>query len=570
MKNKIIYVVLCAIALISCEDYLDKDISTDLYADAVFVEYESTCHVARSVYTNLPDGFSEVWASTGSAMMASATDEAEFAIQNHNVQKFNTGSWHQSDMPDNPWNNYYKGIRKAINFTLNCDRVNYDKVRYDTSKPGVYEEQLEDINLWKHEVMLLRAYFLFELVKRYGGVPIISELYGLNFDYTTLKRNTLQECVDEIVFWCDSTAKVLPSKRKENDLGRLTSGAALAIKSQVLLYAASDLWNDPSWAEGYAHPELISLPVADRKERWKMAADAAKDVINNGGYRLDNPTTFFGATTFKSNEVIFCKRADGSNNFERVNFPISYNYATGGNCPSQNLVDAFQIKISNREAVDFDWNNPEHAADPYAKRDPRLAAFIVTNNSSFKGKPVEAWTGGLDGNGIKNATPTGYYLKKYVQSDLDLVTDKKGVHTWVIIRYAEILLNYIEALNEYDPGNPDIKKYYDQIRNRTGVLMPGLPVGLVDQDKVRELIRKERYVELCFEGKRWFDARRWMKGEEILGAPVKAVEITKNGNKFTYEPYELENRVFQKKMYFYPIYLTEINKLPEFVQNPLW
>lgn len=569
MKKKILLFMLpCLTALTSCEDYLDRDVETALNENMAFSSYENATYVAYSVYGDLPQGLSEIG---GSAMMAAATDEAEFTIQTHSVQKFNTGSWLPTDMPDNPLNKYYASIRKVYNFLDHVDKINYDDVRDNPSQPGVYEARLEDIRQLKNEVLLLRAFYMFELIKRYGGVPIVKEKLNLDIDYGTLKRNTLEECVNEIIYWCDETAKEnqLPVKQPDAELGRLTAGAAKALKSQVLLFAASELWNNPSWAGGYAHPELISLPAGDRKTRWKAAADAAKAVIDmagEAGYELDTYANLFGTTAYKSKEIIFCRRDAASNSFEKVNLPISYDLVTGGNCPSQNLVDAFQVK-EGTEAVDFDWSNPAHAGNPYASRDSRLETFILLNDKWFKERNVEAWAGGRDGAGVRNATPTGYYIKKFIYAYNDLTKDQKSVHTWIYTRLAEIYLNYIEALNEYDPGNTDIKKYYDLIRDRAG--MPGLPDDL-SQGDVRKLIRQERFVELCFEGKRWFDLRRWMD-EETLKQPLRKVDITKKATGgFTYVPGKLEDRAFDKKMYFYPIPQSELNKLPGWEQNPLW
>ena len=564
MKKYILLLMMSCLAVFSsCEDYLDRDVETSQNEHIVFSSYANAVSVAYSVYGDLPQGLTEI---DGTAMMASASDEAEFTIQTNNIQKFNTGSWLPTDMPDNPFNKYYAAIRKVYNFLDNADKINFDDVRDNPSQPGVYEKQLEDVRQLKHEVLLLRAFYMFELIKRYGGVPIVKEKLDMSVDYATLKRNTLEECVNEIVYWCDETAKVLPAKQPDAELGRLTSGAAKALKSQVLLFAASELWNNSSWAGGYAHPELVSLPAGDRNTRWKAAADAAKEVIDMAGtgYALDTYGNLYGTTAFKSKEIIFCRRDAKSNAFEKANLPISYDGVTGGNCPSQNLVDAFQMK----DGTDFDWSNPEHASNPYANRDPRLNTFILLNNVWFKARNVECWTGGIDGAGVRNATPTGYYIKKFVYQWSDLTKNESSVHTWIYTRLAEIYLNYIEALNEYDPGNGDIKKYYDMIRSRKGVDMPGLPEGL-SQDAVRKLIRQERCVELCFEGKRWFDLRRWMDAD-ALAQPLRAVEITKTDDGFTYKPYELEKRVFDAKMYFYPIPQTELNKLPGWEQNPLW
>ena len=566
MKTRIILISAAVLlGAVSCEDYLDKNMVTTQNEEFTFASYQNAITVAYSVYADLPDGFSEVYGSAGSALLASASDECEFAVQTQNVQKFNLGSWSPTNLPDNPFSKYYAAIRKVYNFLDDADTIDYSDVKDNPDQPGIYESRLLDVEQLKSEILLLRAYYMFELVKRWGGVPIVRERFSTDKDKNEIKRASLQECVDEIVKACDDAAAKLPAKQSDEELGRLTKGAALAIKSEVLLFAASELWNNPSWASGYSNPELISLPSGDRAVRWKAAADAAKAVIDmeaEAGYALDTYSNLFGPKGFSSPEVIFCRRAGASNSFEKVNYPISYDNVTGGNCPTGNLVDMFQMA----DGSDFSWDNPAHRADPYAGRDPRLAEFVLTNNVQFKDRRVECWTGGRDGAGVRNASPTGYYLKKYVYQWNDLTQNQMSVHSWIYIRLAEVYLNYIEALNEYKPGDPDIKAYYDRIRTRAG--MPGLPAGL-SQAQVRELIRRERAVELCFEGKRFFDLRRWMLSSE-LGAPVRSVEVTKNGESFTYSPYKLEDRAFSPSMYFYPIPQAEINKMPHWVQNPLW
>lgn len=567
MKTRIFLISAAAVLLgaTSCEDYLDKNMVTTQNEEFTFASYQNAVQVAYSVYADLPDGFSEIYGSAGSALLASASDECEFAVQTQNVQKFNLGSWTPTNLPDNPFSKYYAAIRKVYNFIDDADIIDYSDVKDNPDQPGVYEARLADVKQLKSEILLLRAYYMFELVKRWGGVPIVTERFATDKDKSEITRASLQDCVDEILKACDDAAAVLPAVQPDAELGRLTKGAALAIKSEVLLFAASELWNNTSWAGGYSHPELIALSAGDRDARWKNAADAAKAVIDmeaEAGYTLDTYNNLFGPNGFKSPEVIFCRRAAASNSFEKVNYPISYDNVTGGNCPTGNLVDLFQMA----DGTDFDWNNPAHKADPYTGRDPRLAEFVLTNNVQFKDRKVECWTGGRDGAGVRNATPTGYYLKKYVYQWNDLTQNQTSVHSWIYIRLAEVYLNYIEALNEYKPGDPDIKVYYDRIRTRAG--MPGLPAGL-SQAQVRELIRRERAVELCFEGKRFFDLRRWMQAD-VLAQPVRSVEILKSGENFTYAPYQLENRAFSPNMYFYPIPQSELNKMPHWVQNPLW
>lgn len=568
-KKKIAIVFAAALTFTSCgDDYLDKMITTSQTEEIAFGSYSKAVSVAYSVYSDLPQGLTQIG---GSAMMASACDEAEFAVQTSSVQRMNNGAWMASNMPENPYSAYYTAIRKAFNFIEHADNVNMDDVKDNPDQPGVYETRMKDLGLLKDEVTLLRGFYLFELIKRFGGVPLV---HGkLNYgDDVVIERSSLQDCVDEILKICDETAPNLPLIHEDAEMGRLTRGAALALKADVLLFAASDLWNDPSWASGYSHPEFISLPqTKSRAERWQEAADAAKAVIDiegKAGYAIDTYTALFGATAYKSKEVIFCRRADKTNSFEKTNLPIGFDYATGGNCPSANLVDAFTVKVSTKEAKEFDWNDPAMAADPFKGRDPRLSKFIVTNGSNLKGRTVECWKGGLDGEGVRNCTPTGYYINKFIDASLDLTKSQTSIHTWIYYRLADIYLMYAEALNECDPGNADIKVYYDKVRNRTGVKMAPLADNL-SQEEVRQLIRRERQVELCFEGKRFFDVRRWMD-EAALSAPLRGLKIEQTADGYSYTPYVVENRVFDKKMYFYPIPQSEINKLSTMVQNPGW
>ncbi len=403
-------------------------------------------------------------------------------------------------------------------------------------------------------------------------------------DIAAVKRNTLQECVQFISDECDSAAVNLPvnySASNSVDLSRATRGAALALKARLLLYAASDLFNNTSWAGGYAEPLLISLPTGDRAERWKAAADAAKAVIDLGGYTIfNNYATLF--RNFNSAEIIFTRRSAASNDFEIANYPIGFDRGQSGNGPSQDLVDAYEIKVNATTAIKFDWNNPAHAATPYATsgalaRDPRLFTTIAVNNANFSSvsgvtRPLEIFTGGRDGMPIVNATRTGYYLRKYVNETLNLTNNQRAAHSWIYFRLSEVYLNYAEALNEYSPGNAAIKTYYDFVRNRPGVLMPPLPAGL-SQVEVREKIRNERRVELAFEDHRAWDTRRWMIAVATLGGPIRGVAITRTSISpaaFNYAPNVIETRQFQPKMYLYPIPQNELNISQGLVQNPLW
>lgn len=570
--RRYIYIVLSVIAfgmLGACEKNLDTGLRMNLSEEQVYLDYNRTMSRGMSAYTYLQEGFANV----NGAMMASTCDEAEHTLETSTVQRFNSGAWNQYDNPNNVWGNYFRGIRLANDFLSNTDSVNLDFWKLDPApnQQLAHRTKLADLKMVKYENRFLRAFFYFELVKRYGGVPIITEVIKLNDNFSSVPRNTLEECIHFITNECDSAAANLPSVSATADLGRATKGAALALKSKALLYAASDLFNTPP--AGYAHPELVSMPAGNRTARWQAAADAALAVINLRTYSLaTNYRNLF--RTYNSPEIIFSRRNSVSNTFEGASFPIGFDGGNSGTTPSQNLVDAYEVIVNTTTTKPFDWKNPVHAANPYLNRDPRLDASIITNNSLFLGgktssRAVECWTGGKDGNGVPLATKTGYYLKKYVDEALDLLNNRTSVHSWIYIRYAEILLNYAEALNEVRGPVAEVYTNVNAVRNRLGVAMPSLPVGLT-QTQMRDKIRNERRVEFAFEDHRPWDVRRWMLGETYFNVPLRGVQITNNAGVFTYTPINVENRTFESKMYLYPIPQSELNIMKEWVQNPGW
>lgn len=565
MKSKIYILLFMAGALLSACEKLDREVITSLTEKQVTSSYQYTGYRQAALYAELPEGFLYM----DRAMMASATDEAEHTEENATVHRLTNGSWNAFDNPDNAWSKYYKAIRKANQFLAASDSIDLDvyKLDPDPSQQQVYKTRMAEIARWKYESRFLRAFFYFELIKRYGGVPILPKALSAEDDFKNIARNTLAECIQYVTDECDSAATGLPVVYADADLGRATKGAALALKSRALLYAASDLFNTPGWAGGYGHAELISMGNGNRTAKWTAAAAAAKAVIDlqGTGYYLywDYRNLF---EVYNATEIIFTRRNGDNNEFEKANYPVGFDFGESGTTPSQNLVDAYEMS----DGSPFDWNNPAHAANPYANRDPRLSHSIITNNTWYKSRNVEIWPGGRDGKGIPLATKTGYYLKKYLSEYTDLLQNRASVHSWILIRLAEVYLNYAEALNESSPGHPDIEQYVNAVRSRWGVGMPALPSGL-SQAAMRERIRNERRVEFAFEDQRAWDVRRWMQGPAYLGAPLRGVNITRNTDgSFKYAPVVIEQRVFEPKMYLYPIPQGEVFISPKIVQNPLW
>ncbi|MFC3559262.1 RagB/SusD family nutrient uptake outer membrane protein [Pedobacter jamesrossensis] len=597
MKNRLYHLLLVAILFLSACQKLDREIVTDLTKEQIETSYERTSQLLNAVYVELQEGFLNIG---GTAMMASATDEAEHAQENSSVQNFNNGSWNSINNPNNVWPSYYRAIRRANLFLESSDNINLDLYKLDPSgaQQAIFRQRSYEIAVWKYEARFLRAFFYFELVKRYGGVPIFKQTEGTEIVGTT-KRNSLDECINFIVSECDAiinatvpgtdvdrTPTQIPLRYTSGqlELGRVSRGAAMALKSRVLLYAASDLFNDPSWAGGYSNPELISLSsnTTTRTQRWQAAANAALDLIN--AYNVSSLTNTypnqFNAASFNQTEIIFARRNTASNSFEQANFPIGLQGKSGTN-PSQNLVDAYEIRQgtgATQTAVAFDWNNPVHVANIYTSgtgdnaRDPRLDFSIAVNNKQLINtagfnRVLQIYNGGLDAKPIPDATKTGYYIKKYINN----TPTATAVHSWNYFRLSEIYLNYAEAVNELG-DLATARAYINRVRSRTGIAMPLIPATVNTRQAVKDRIIQERRVEFAFEDHRAWDVRRWMIAPQTLGAPLRGVDIKAISlTTFSYTPFVVENRSFDaRKMYLYPIPQEDLNLAPGIKQNPNW
>ena len=545
-----------AFTLCSCNDFLDREEDSFIDKTATFDSYNRTKQYLTYAYSLLPEGLNRF---SGDALLGAATDDACFAIESSNIQQFNNGSWNALSNPDNVWDRYFAGIAKCCTLLENSNHINLDISRLDPAKRVEYENNLKDIRMWRAEAHFLRAYFNFELLKRYGPIPIIKSTLDINKDYSDTPRPTMKEVVEFIANDCDMAADSLeltPWRNMNDAFGRATKGAALALKSRLLLYAASPLYVDFGDIDEANKPSDATL--------WKAAADAAKAVIDLNQYELASAYDDLFKNDFQNKEYIFVRRYPSNSDFEKSNFPVSYG-GKGGTNPSQNLIDDYEML----DGTAFDWNDPVKAAHPFENRDERLLATVLMNGVLFKGKRVATYPGGADATPNPNATKTGYYLRKFLNENVNIQTGGgSDGHVVPLFRLAEIYLNYAEALNEYDPTNPDIAVYLNKIRER--VSLPDVPSGLT-QEQMRTLIHHERRVELAFEEHRFWDVRRWKVASSTLGAPVKGVKITQDdaGN-FTYSPVQVEQRVFQPKMYWYPIPQSEVLKLHHWEQNKGW
>ena len=552
---KIYVFILLTLAFLGCKkDYLSFD-----YSEGPVTEENvwGSDRNARGFLNFTYRGLLERYDLGGGALMASASDEAVNSNVGSAINIINNGTWSPVNTFDDQYNSLYSSLRAANIFLEKSP----DSRIFPTS----------DIPELRGEAFFLRAMFHFELFKRYGRIVLATRSFN-STENLNLPRNTIDEVVAQISADCDSAVLLIPAiwtgagagapygdGYDPANRGRATKAVALALKSKILLYYASPLNN-----------------TANDVNRWQAAANAAKVVIDLNKHalvsKLDFPKLwdYTTAATQYNKEVIFATTAVNTNAIELNNAPVGFNNGLGRTNPTQDLVNAFEM--SNGKPI-TDPASGYTSANPYANRDPRLTQFIVLNGSTFKtgtlSRPVETFDGGSDNvQSNLNSTKTGYYLRKFLSegATYNLPAGNASVRRpWVLFRYAETLLNYAEAINEATGPGPEVYNNINQVRTRSG--MPVLPAGL-SQAQMRDRIRNERRIELCFEEQRFFDVRRWKLGEILFNGPVRGMKITKNGATLTYAPFVVENRLFAAKNYLYPISQTELNKAPALGENP--
>jgi hypothetical protein len=543
MKKTILFLLL--ISLNACkDDYLSFNFTDGNIRNEA--DIWNSDRNARGFLSNVYFGvFNRYNLDGNGSMLSQASDEALNSNLSSNINVFNNDTWGSLRTNDDQYANLYDYLRRANIFL--------EKSSGSAISPAT------DIRILRGEAFFLRAMFHFELMRRYGPIVLATRSYTISDDLD-LPRNSIEEVVAHIVRDCDSASVMARAgglvDQSAGDKGVVSKTAALALKARTLLYAASPLNN----------------PTGD-VTKWQRAADASRAVIALNKHSLltqaNLPNLWNYGTLAYNSEVIFASQTDNNNTLELNNAPISFDGARGRTNPTQELVDAFNMRTSGKPITDpTSGYNPNN---PYNDRDPRLDLFIIRNNSTFKGRAVETFEGGRDNIPTNlNSTKTGYYMQKFT-----IQTAFWGVGTainvrrpWVLFRYAEILLNHAEALNEAQGPVADVYSSVNQIRARVG--MPALPAGL-SKEQMRERIQRERQVELCFEDHRFYDVRRWKLGEQLFNRTVSGMKITKTGTTFTYSRFSVENRIFNEKMYRFPIPQAELNRAPKNLkQNTGW
>jgi hypothetical protein len=544
-------------------DWFDKDFTFDnIDALATLAGW-----FENNIYNYVPSGFNRI----GGDFLDASTDDGVPSRNNTVVEYYSTGQVSVVNNPDPYWANSYYGIRNATIFLANIAQVPLD------STNSQYATQVLNRQYWRAEARFLRALMYWELLKRYGGVPLLGERILTLNDNLELPRNTFEECVNYIVSECD---KVKDSLRKEpvSEWGRVPRGAAIALKCRVYLYAASPLFNGEGVESDPAKKVLTGYLNAD-PTRWQKAVEAAEELKALNFYTLQ-PSFSAAFTTRQNSEIILARHVPNSTSLETSQSPVGYGSPTvtaqGLTSPSQNLADAFLMKSTGLSANEA--GSGYDPANPLAlgTRDTRFDATLFYNGARWLNRAVETVEGGKDKPNVATTlvqTRTGYYLRKFLGDFSSGTSFTSTSHNFPIFRYAEVLLNYAEALNEVG-RTEDAVTQIKLIRARAGVAAGsntryGIKAGIT-QVEMRDLIRNERRIELAFEEHRFWDVRRWKIAEQVLSSTINGMRITNTGTSLTYEVFPVSKMVFTQRLYHMPIPYEEFVMNRNMIQNEGW
>ncbi|MBP5388453.1 MAG: RagB/SusD family nutrient uptake outer membrane protein [Prevotella sp.] len=555
MKLKNIFLgALVAATLASCSEQMDyKEFS--IYDQAYMQKkFERAGGFLSTIYADLDSDFGNY----SGAMLSSATDESVYSHDGNAIESFFNGSWSPTNANSSIWTTCYHGIAYCNLFLDEFTGLQFEDYSLDKN----FQAEMYQYNNYQWEARFLRAYYYFLLVRQYGGVPLLTK--NMNADEASKQPRV---SADEVFAFIDSECEAIKDfiTKDYGDLGNLAMTpanngrannlAVLALRARAALYHASPLFN-PSNDKGL----------------WQKAAELNKAVIDSCTARKmklsnDYKGLFIGNTSWSDaqavGEIIFGRRMPTENrNFETYNFPVGISGAGagggGGNCPSLNLVEA------------------------YEEGDKRFEQTVACNGDSWPNAntvPLETFVGGLNGLPLAYATPTGYYLKKYITESVQIAGNGANTckHVWVTFRLAEFYLNYAEAMLNLTgsgytaaTGFTMTPKYaIDVVRRRAG--LAGIEEGLSASD-FKSKYEKERFVELAFEGHRFFDVRRWKEGEKYFKT-IYGMRITKNADgTFSETKTVVQNRQWDdSKMNLFPIPQSEILKSGNVLeQNPGW
>ena len=524
-------------------------------------------------------------------------DEADmtWARGGYNTYFINIGAWDPNSGFFQFWEHYYRGIRSASYFMANIGG-NAEILKLPNGQ--------ELINQYKAEAKFLRAYFYFCLLRQYGPIIILGEEVippDAPFETLQIPRSTFDECVAYIVKELDEVAPLLPVvQTNQREEGRATRAMAMAVKARLLLYAASPLYNGNTDYASFVNAD--GTPLINQTydaNKWKLAADANKAVMDLNAfslYKVNGPDGQLDPFRSVSgvlleawnNEQIFVRPNWNDGDWERHATP-RFGGGWSGVGATQKQVDAYFM--ANGKAIHEEGSGyvetgfstegtnfyPAGTHNMYVGREPRFYANIVFNGSYWIHRDEGNIRVGMHryGNtgmeGTWDFSRTGYLVRKNVHPNSNPRLNRFVRRPYVLFRLGEIYLNYAEALNEYSPGDPDILRYVNMIRERAGI--PPLE-GSYSQEEMRRRIQQERQVELAFENHRYFDTRRWKIALQTDGGPFEGMNVEASVNSFDdpvfYRRTVFETRVFEPKHYLWPLPQSEIDRNINLKQNPGW
>ncbi len=574
MKHKIILISAAVLLLASsCEKQMNYNEYNIYDKDYIALNFSNVGGFMTDIYNTVPYDFGNY--SSG-AMLASASDESEYSKMGNAIEDFYNGAWSPSNAKSTYWSNLYTGIATCNTVLTEMSGLTFDELTLNDD----YAQQMYRYNNYQYEARFMRAYFYFLLARQYGGVPIVGETMTPE-EINVMKRSSADEVFQYIISECAAIQdKIINDYADLEDMsldnaetGRADRLAVLSLKAQAALYWASPLFNS-----------------SNDKERWHNAALYYKELLaacetRGKGLAADYSSLWAtdNYTTAKiTKEILFARRyyssASGDHLVEGYNYPVGIEGGSGGNCPTQNLVDAYDML--NGKAIDEAGSGYDES-NPYAGRDPRFAMTVAYNGAQwpiYSGAPLlQTYTGGANAQPISGGTPTGYYLRKLCHGDISLADNgrlKNNFHTYVLYRVGAAYLDYAEAVYKYlgsaDATSSEFPMSARELASKTRVRagMPELPAGL-SNDAFWTKYKNERMVELAFEGYRFWDVRRWKEADKYFTG-ITEMKITKNADgSFSYKRNTV-NRQWNDKMYLFPIPQTEVMKNANLEQNPGW
>ena len=554
---RIAIIILAGVITASCVDlnYTEQNTRDEEWTYEYFGE-----GIKNMVFDVYAQVYNDEFGSNSAYFLAGATDEAQYALETGAVNNYVNGGWSAANPYSRTWTKCYTAIADVCMYLEKLDQADITEWQYNPN----YENWVQQMELFPYELRFLRAYFYFELFRAYGDVPLVTTTLT-NAQANTITRTPADEIVKFIVDELDAVAPYLPVSyltEVNSEIGRATRVAAYALKARTLLYAASPLFN----------------PTGD-KAKWAKAAEACKFVLDNAadwGLKLSNYGSLWGHDAFFNAEIIFGLGRGESNSFEMANYPVGVENGSSGNCPTQSFVDQYEYQDGGQAfGQRYPGSIDLKSVNPYEGLDPRFELTVVRNGDLWptngsQQKAIEIFQGGFNAAPKYGATPTGYYLKKYVDGVCVTTADNQTTrrHTWILMRLGEFYLDYAEAVfNATGSANNaaygmTANEAINVLRDRKSVAMPHFTE---DGAAWVERYERERAVELAFENHRFWDVRRWKKGPQYFRT-IQVADISA-GRLLTRST---RTRQWDDKYYFYPIPQSELKKNPNLTQNAGW